>query len=185
MDLTFLDTLKLEDGSGFWNFIRMAPTDSECLLKMIGGKISKENTRFFVVHMVKAWSVLTHWLLRCPRTRPHLKRYTALCQWIPLRTGLKEHVSELGLSSFDSLLQCCGAVRNQPLFSPSTMNRACVLGIRFCLLSSFLSGYHPWLKCAVRSASCGKTFIQRSVMRVVDIVVNVLKPSGNYTYRVL
>jgi hypothetical protein len=31
MDLIFLDTLKLEDGSGFRNFIRMTPTDFECL----------------------------------------------------------------------------------------------------------------------------------------------------------
>jgi hypothetical protein len=35
--LDLLDTLKLEDGSGFRNFLRMTPTDFECLLK---------NTRF-------------------------------------------------------------------------------------------------------------------------------------------
>jgi hypothetical protein len=45
-ELDLLDTLKLEDGSGLRNFLRMTPTDFECLLKMIGGKISKENTRF-------------------------------------------------------------------------------------------------------------------------------------------
>jgi hypothetical protein len=44
--LDLLDTLKLEDGSGFRNFIRMTPTKFECVLKMIGGKISKEKTRF-------------------------------------------------------------------------------------------------------------------------------------------
>jgi hypothetical protein len=37
--LDLLDTLKLEDGSGFRNFFRMTPTDFECLLKIIGGKI--------------------------------------------------------------------------------------------------------------------------------------------------
>jgi hypothetical protein len=71
--LDLLGTLKLEDGSAFTNFISMTPTDFDCLLKMIGGKIPKENTRFSVVHMVKTRRVLTHWLLRCPRTRPQLK----------------------------------------------------------------------------------------------------------------
>jgi hypothetical protein len=61
-----LDTLKLEDGFGFRNFMRMAPTDFECLLNVIGGKISKENTKLSVVHTMKTRSVLTHWLLRCP-----------------------------------------------------------------------------------------------------------------------
>jgi hypothetical protein len=61
--LDLLDTPKLEDGYGFSNFIRMTSIDSECLLKMIGGKISKQNTRFSVVHTVKTRSVLTPWLL--------------------------------------------------------------------------------------------------------------------------
>jgi hypothetical protein len=56
-----------------------------------------------------------------------------LCQRIPFRMGLKEHVSEFSLSSSDSLLQYWGAVRTQPRFSPATMNRnigsECVLGI--------------------------------------------------------
>jgi hypothetical protein len=118
--LELLDILKLEDGSGFRNFIRMTSTNFESLLKMIGGKISKENTRFFVVRKVKTRSVLMHWLLRCPRTRPRLKCCATLCQRIPFRMGLKENVSELSLSSSDSLLQCCGAVRTEPSFSPDS-----------------------------------------------------------------
>jgi hypothetical protein len=78
--LDLLDTLKLEDGSGFRNFFGITPTDFECLFKMVSGKISKENTRFSVVRMVKTRSVLMHWLLRCPRTRPHLKCCATLCQ---------------------------------------------------------------------------------------------------------
>jgi hypothetical protein len=61
--LDLLDTLTLEDGSGFVNFIRMTPTDFECLLKMISGKISKDSRRFSVVYMVKTRNVLTPWLL--------------------------------------------------------------------------------------------------------------------------
>jgi hypothetical protein len=56
-ELDLLDILKLEDGSGFRNFTGMTPTDFECLLKMIGGKISKENKRFSVVHMAKTRTV--------------------------------------------------------------------------------------------------------------------------------
>jgi hypothetical protein len=78
--LDLLDTLKLEDGSGFRNFIRMTVTDFEYLLKMIGGKILKEDTRFSIIHMVKTRSLLMHWLLRCSRTRPHLKCRAASCQ---------------------------------------------------------------------------------------------------------
>jgi hypothetical protein len=57
-----------------------------------------------------------------------------LCQSLPFRMGLKEHVSEFSLSSSDSLLHCCGAVRTQPRFSPATMNRniesECVLSLK-------------------------------------------------------
>jgi len=38
--------MKLEDGMGFSNFTRMTPSDFEELLQMVGGKISKCDTRF-------------------------------------------------------------------------------------------------------------------------------------------
>jgi hypothetical protein len=44
--LNLLEKLKLEDGTGFINFIRMTPSDSEELLETVGGKISKCDTRF-------------------------------------------------------------------------------------------------------------------------------------------
>jgi hypothetical protein len=60
--------------------------------------------------------------LAMPRARPHLKCCATLCKWIPLRTGLQEHVSEMSLCSRDS-----------PPFSSATMNRntgsECVVGI--------------------------------------------------------
>jgi hypothetical protein len=119
--LDLLDTLKLEDGSGFRNFIRMTPTDFDCLLKMIGGKISKQNTRFSIVHTVKSRSVLTHWLLTMPPEHVHIWNVAQHCvSDSPLRMGRKEHLSELSLSSSDSLVQCCGAVRTQPRFSPDS-----------------------------------------------------------------
>jgi hypothetical protein len=49
----------------------------------------------------------------------------------PIQDGT-QHVSELSLGSSDSLLQCCGALRTQPRFSPATLNRntgsGCALG---------------------------------------------------------
>lgn len=41
-----LDTLRLEDGMGFRNFVRMNPVDFECLLTMVGPSISKTKTNF-------------------------------------------------------------------------------------------------------------------------------------------
>lgn len=41
-----LDTLKLEDGMGFRNFLRMSPVDFEFLLEMVGPHISKKETNF-------------------------------------------------------------------------------------------------------------------------------------------
>jgi hypothetical protein len=49
-----------------------------------------------------------------------LKCCATLCLRIPFRMRRKEHLSELSLSSSDSLLQCCGAVRTQPRFSPDS-----------------------------------------------------------------
>jgi hypothetical protein len=66
------------------------------------------------------WKLGAYWRTGCcdaPEPRSHLKCCATLCQWIPLRMGLKEHVFELSLSSSDSLLQCCWAVRTQPRFN--------------------------------------------------------------------
>lgn len=41
-----LDTLRLEDGMGFVNFLRMTPKDFENLLQMVAPKVFKENTKF-------------------------------------------------------------------------------------------------------------------------------------------
>jgi hypothetical protein len=41
LGLDLLDILKLEDGYGFRNFTQMTPTDFECLLQVIGGKITR------------------------------------------------------------------------------------------------------------------------------------------------
>lgn len=41
-----LDTLRLEDGMGFRNFVRMSPVDFEELLQMVGARISKQNSTF-------------------------------------------------------------------------------------------------------------------------------------------
>ncbi|KAG8228409.1 hypothetical protein J437_LFUL003882 [Ladona fulva] len=43
-----LDTLRLEDEIGFRNFVRMSPVDFECLLEMVGPRISKKETNFRV-----------------------------------------------------------------------------------------------------------------------------------------
>ena len=41
-----LDILRLEDGMGFRNFVRMPPVDFEELLHMVGARISKQNSTF-------------------------------------------------------------------------------------------------------------------------------------------
>ena len=41
-----LDTLRLNDGSGFRNFLRMSPTDFETILMKVGSQIAKKNTNF-------------------------------------------------------------------------------------------------------------------------------------------
>ena len=43
---TLLNKLKMEDAMGFRNFTRLTPTDFEELLLMVGGKISKQDTKF-------------------------------------------------------------------------------------------------------------------------------------------
>jgi hypothetical protein len=42
--LHLLDTLKLEDGSGFRNFTRITQTDFECFLQMTGGEFQESKT---------------------------------------------------------------------------------------------------------------------------------------------
>lgn len=44
-DDKLMSDLKLEDGAGFQNFTRMSPSDFEALLVMVGGKISRKNTK--------------------------------------------------------------------------------------------------------------------------------------------
>ena len=44
--MNLLEQLKLEDGMGFRNFLRMSPADFKTFLQMVGEKISKDCTVF-------------------------------------------------------------------------------------------------------------------------------------------
>lgn len=47
-----MNDLKLEDGSGFRNFMRMSCTDFENLFFMVGPKISKTDTKFRTINKI-------------------------------------------------------------------------------------------------------------------------------------
>jgi hypothetical protein len=124
----------------------MTPTDFECLLKIIGGKIWKENKKFSVVHMVKTRSVLTHWLLQCPPNTSTLEILRSVMSVNPTPHGTQGTriwaESEQLLFFVAVLWGCSDSAEIQPQFSPSTFYRniesECVQGFKDVILCLYL-----------------------------------------------
>uniref|UniRef100_A0A1B6E0B3 Uncharacterized protein n=1 Tax=Clastoptera arizonana TaxID=38151 RepID=A0A1B6E0B3_9HEMI len=98
----------MEDAMGFWNFTRLTPTDFEELLLMVGGKISKEDTKFReTITASLRLAVTLRFLASVDSFMSLVYTFRILPVWIQAISKIVPEVCEVIISSLKQQIKVC------------------------------------------------------------------------------